>query len=183
MCCSIEGCVKAASSLGWCRMHYTRWYRHGDPLHPVRRTVTGSLAQRLWARTKVVDEHVLWTGSVNAKGYGYLSAGSRSSGHMLAHVAAWTVTYGLVPKGVCVLHRCDIPACVNPSCLFLGTRADNNIDMAAKGRHYNGKKTHCIRGHEFTASNTIPNTNPKHRKCKSCWGAGGIMRRRSVPRA
>ena len=32
MTCIIEGCVKPAAGRGWCRMHYMRWHRHGDPL-------------------------------------------------------------------------------------------------------------------------------------------------------
>jgi hypothetical protein len=30
--CSIAGCGKPQRSRGWCAMHYTRWFRHGDPL-------------------------------------------------------------------------------------------------------------------------------------------------------
>lgn len=29
--CSVEGCENAAYGLTYCRMHYMRHYRHGDP--------------------------------------------------------------------------------------------------------------------------------------------------------
>lgn len=32
--CSIEGCGKKHYARGWCRRHYNRWHRHGDPLAP-----------------------------------------------------------------------------------------------------------------------------------------------------
>lgn len=30
--CAIEGCEGPVRSRGWCRKHYDRWLRHGDPL-------------------------------------------------------------------------------------------------------------------------------------------------------
>lgn len=65
-------------------------------------------------------------------GYGFY-------GRRKAHRMAWEFTYGEIPKGQCVCHTCDVRNCVNPSHLFLGTTAENNYDMLAKGRGVNPK--------------------------------------------
>lgn len=53
----------------------------------------------------------------------------------LAHRVAWVLTYGPIPDGFGVLHRCDNPPCCNPEHLFLGTHQENMEDMVSKGRH------------------------------------------------
>jgi len=73
----------------------------------------------------------LWTASIVTSGYGAFNLCGRSR---TAHKVAWELFRGPIPKGLQVLHHCDVPSCVNPAHLFLGTNADNRADSVAKGR-------------------------------------------------
>ena len=94
---------------------------------------------RFWCKVEKTDACWLWTGSKRHKGYGafvYKKNGQVIQGR--AHRYSYELHKGEIPAGLFVLHRCDIPACVNPEHLFLGTNRDNVEDMVSKGRHVPG---------------------------------------------
>lgn len=78
-----------------------------------------------------------WTASKTSDGYGRV--GDRNKKLKLAHRVSYELHCGAIPDGLHVLHRCDNPACVNPSHLFLGTNIDNINDKVSKGRSPNQK--------------------------------------------
>lgn len=72
-----------------------------------------------------------WTGPTNWGGYGIIYHERRTQ---VAHRVMWKIIHGPIPPGIQVLHRCDNPACINPSHLWLGSNRDNVSDRHAKGR-------------------------------------------------
>lgn len=74
----------------------------------------------------------IWVGYTDREGYGRIGIGKKT---WKAHRVAWELYKGVVPTGLSVCHHCDVPACVNPSHLFVGTTKDNIQDCIAKGRH------------------------------------------------
>jgi len=146
-----------------------------------------SLACSFWSKVdkKSDNECWLWLGTINTHGlpYGRMASQYWKKGKILkAATVSWVVHYGEIPEhysyhGICVLHKCDNPVCVNPKHLFLGTHADNMNDMVKKGRSacvtgiknpsakLNDKKVIEIRKH---LKNKIP-----LRRIAKMYGVGG----------
>lgn len=98
--------------------------------------ISARLEERLDNSTIPVTESGcwLWDGYCMPNGYGVVRDDERTK--ILAHRASYAVHNGPIPKGMNVCHSCDVPSCVNPSHLWVGTQADNLDDMTKKGRRY-----------------------------------------------
>ena len=131
--CKVRGCRNKAIARGLCPKHYKRVKLYGDPGYVKQKQYHGlSLKERFNRRIKKTKYCWTWTGYVDPKGYGRIHAKGNPS--MLAHRLSWELHFGLIPKGVFVLHRCDNPCCVRPDHLFLGSQNDNVQDMIKKGK-------------------------------------------------
>ena len=95
--------------------------------------------QRFQEKIATPDTCLEWTGYRNADGYGRFYLENKKI--VYAHRYAWTLEHGEIPEGMCVLHHCDNPGCVNVKHLFLGTLQDNMDDKVRKNRQSKNKST------------------------------------------
>ena len=117
----------------------------------------------------------LWTGYKSPKGYGSFGLNGRSRP---AHRVTWILYRGEIPKGLLVLHKCDVRHCVNPCHLYLGTAHDNNQDTIRSGHHQSLQKTHCPQGHPYDEGNTYIDRRG-FRYCRIC--SKGYTQARQTP--
>lgn len=123
---------------------------------------------------KVMRRHVVelatgcwvWTGAIDPEGYGYFGR------HTAAYRAAYELFVGPIPTHLEPDHLCRNRACINPSHLELVTHAVNGL-RGNSAAALNARKTHCMRGHPFDATNTYQRPGGG-RDCLTC----ASMRRR-----
>lgn len=94
--------------------------------------VSPLLQEKLEANITIANSGCwLWLGAKTKEGYGHFKNGK----HLVAaHRAMMALCLPKLPIDLYVLHRCDVPSCVNPKHLFLGTASQNTKDAVAKGR-------------------------------------------------
>lgn len=130
--CSLEDCTGDHWAKGFCRKHWNRVKRNGDPnvTKKPRPEHIGAFIET--ALDTTTDECVMWPFKVQHKGYAVWA--DRRVGRMVLER-----TQGPAPKGrpLC-LHSCHTPACINPAHLRWGTAKENTADMMHAGRGANG---------------------------------------------
>lgn len=117
-----------------------------------------------------------WVGQISPEGYGRLTG---TGHHRYAHRAAWEQANGPIPAGMQIDHLCRNRRCVEVTHLEAVTQAENlRRGTGFSGR--NARKTHCVRGHEFTPENTMVRPNG-YRCCRACYRLVARARRHGEP--
>lgn len=123
---------------------------------------------RFWSKVDKSDGCWVWTGAISNSHSGpYGKFRSAIAQHPLAaHRLAFYYETGVLSTRDEVLdHVCRNTLCVRPSHLELVSDREN-VARGDGPTAVNSRKTHCIRGHEFTPENTW--ANGTGRKCKEC---------------
>lgn len=103
---------------------------HARPGSPVG--VRGTVEERFWRKVDKSPgqgpkgECWMWIGATNPYGQGVFREEPGRGSLTLAHNLAWRTMRGPIPNDLYVIQRCRNNSCVR--CLFLGRRADKNVD-------------------------------------------------------
>lgn len=122
-------------------------------------------AERFWEKVKKATDDGCWEwiGYLRTDGYGRFWT---PSGAVNAHRWAWEAKNGAIGSALPLDHLCRNRACVNPDHLELVTTREN-VRRGTAPAAVNARKTHCIRGHEFTPENTRYESGQR-RRCLTC---------------
>lgn len=109
---------------------------------------------------------LIWPGALNHNGYGVIADQGRRV-NLLVHRVVYQLQRGEITEGLEPDHLCRVRACFNPDHIELVDHRTNILRGETRPAE-NSRKTHCLRGHEFTASNTMLRKNGRQRQCRTC---------------
>ena len=93
------------------------------------------IEERFLRKVNKTSECWLWLAATDRDGYGQFTYNGKQQ---RAHRISWILHNGEIPDGMFVCHRCDVPGCVRPDHLFIGSVKDNAEDCNAKNRQASG---------------------------------------------
>ena len=88
--------------------------------------------QRFWAKVSFGDNCWMWSAGLDAYGYGQISRGGKM---VKAHRVVYELTFGPIPTGLVIDHRCHTRACVKPTHLRAVTAKQNSENRAGAQRN------------------------------------------------
>ncbi len=169
--CKSIRCDRLTVARSMCHKHWKIWRKGGD-IH-AKSKAEKAVQERFMERVdQQVDGCWIWQGPVRGnEGMKYGSVwyqGGTIGAHQLSVILFKRFRRAdLGSEDSLVLHHCDVPLCVNPEHLYVGSRSENSRDKIARGRCAHANKTHCPNGHKYTPENTYI-SKQNMRSCKAC---------------
>lgn len=148
--CNVDGCSRSSGyrdggKRGFCRMHYLRWYRYGDP-HVTKVNMQPRGTARAFIEAAIAGDTsacVLWPfstrrGSTSQSRYGKLQIEKRTR---QAHRYVCEMAHGPAPNpGMDAAHLCGVSLCINWRHLTWATKKENHRHRLFHGTEGRGEK-------------------------------------------
>ena len=128
----------------------------------------------VWDRIDATGDCWVWTGAINAHGYGAVQALGKLQ---YVHRVVYQALVGEIHDGLDIDHLCRNLKCCNPDHLEPVTRAVN----LQRGWNSNGNKVACPQGHSYSGDTLrlyIDKNGVKHRNCRTCDNAAADRQRK-----
>lgn len=131
--CSVDGCEHVLRSRGYCSKHYNS--KRSDGTLEIKFPRYRSPVEAFEARTEQQGECLVWISKTGDLDYGRLWVGGRD---VLAHRYSYERTYGKIPRGMTIDHKCRNLRCVEPTHLRQVSHAENMQHLVARSTSVSG---------------------------------------------